>query len=285
MENHKDVHIAATAAAISYIESHLGEKMDLGRVAAAVHYSKFYLHRMFTRTVGITVHGYIQRRQLTEAARLLVFSAKPILDIAWLAGYESQQAFTGVFKSMYKQTPMEYRGNQAFYPLQLECVLNHHISEPGSGRQWICYATQDDIPAWMDFLPLVVDGFPCLEEREYGKRLEAYVGQRQALAFWDGDALVGAATFSRQAGSIDFLGVHPQSRGYGVAEALLDFMRTHIFGGHGVSITTFRQGDPADTGQREGYKRLGFVESELLTEFGYPTQRMVLLPFVEGVGK
>ncbi len=62
-------------------------------------------------------------------------------------------------------------------------------------------------------------------------------------------------------------------------------MRTHIFGGHGVSITTFRQGDPADTGQREGYKRLGFVESELLTEFGYPTQRMVLLPFVEGVGK
>ena len=30
-----------------------------------------------------------------------------------IAGYESQQAFTSIFKSMYKQTPFEYRQNQA----------------------------------------------------------------------------------------------------------------------------------------------------------------------------
>ena len=97
--------------------------------------------------------------------------------------------------------------------------------------------------------------------------------------------MVRAARFSRQVGCIGFLGVHPPCRCYGVAEALLDFMRSQIFGGDGVSITTFRQGCPVDTGQREGYKRLGFVESELLTVFGYPTQRLALLPFVEGVGK
>ena len=52
---------------------------------------------------------YIQRRQLTEAAKLLVFSKKPIIEIALIAGYESQQAFTSIFKSMYKQTPLEWK--------------------------------------------------------------------------------------------------------------------------------------------------------------------------------
>ena len=61
-------------AAIDYIESHLHEKLDLETVARAVHYSKYHLHRMFTGTVGLTIHDYVQRRQLTEAAKLLVLS-------------------------------------------------------------------------------------------------------------------------------------------------------------------------------------------------------------------
>ena len=70
----------------------------------------------------------------------------------------------------------------------------------------------------------------------------------------------------------------PQYRHYGVAKSLLDFMACHPFAGREISITTFREGDKADTGQREEYKRLGFAESELLTEFGYPTQRLILPP-------
>jgi len=41
------------------------------------------------------------------------------------------------------------------------------------------------------------------------------------------------------------------------------------------SITTFREGDRADTGQRAEYMGLGFVEADFLTEFGYPTQKLV----------
>ena len=55
-------------------------------------------------------------------------------------------------------------------------------------------------------------------------------------------------------------------------------MMCNLFAGREISITTFRQGDKADTGQREAYKRLGFAEAELLTEFGYPTQRFTLPP-------
>lgn len=50
---------------IDYIESHLDCKLELETVAAAVHYSKYHLHRMFTDTVGMTIHDYVKRRQLT----------------------------------------------------------------------------------------------------------------------------------------------------------------------------------------------------------------------------
>lgn len=38
-----------------------------------------------------------------RAAKLLVFSDKPILEIALTAGYESQQCFTDSFRAMYKR--------------------------------------------------------------------------------------------------------------------------------------------------------------------------------------
>lgn len=54
--------------AIDYMEEHLFDGPDLGTVADAVHYSKYHLHRMFVNEVGIMLHDYKQRRQLTEAA-------------------------------------------------------------------------------------------------------------------------------------------------------------------------------------------------------------------------
>ncbi len=273
MNGHKVENIAAV---IAYIEAHLNEKLDLDTIANAVCYSKYHLHRMFTDTVGITLHDYIQRRQLTEAAKLLVFSEKPILEIALIGGYESQQAFTSIFKTMYKQTPLEYRQNEAFYPLQLELPLNKNPAAPDTVMREISYAAPEDISGWMNFITLVIDGFPCLDESSYLEQVKQYIHQRQALIMRDGSTMIGAAAFSYQTGSIDFLAVHPQYRHYGVAKAFLDFMVRNLFAGREISITTFREGDRADTGQREEYKRLGFAESELLTEFGYPTQRLIL---------
>ena len=81
--------VISIEAVIDYIESHLDGKLELETVAEAVHYSKYHLHRLFTEIVGMTIHDYVQRRQLTEAAKLLVFSDKPIIEIAFICGYES----------------------------------------------------------------------------------------------------------------------------------------------------------------------------------------------------
>lgn len=260
---------------IAYIESHLAQKLDLDTVASAVHYSKYHLHRLFTQTLGITPHDYIQRRQLTQAAKLLVFSKKPILEIALIAGYESQQAFTGVFKSMYKQTPMEYRERHVFYPLQLRFTLHGEPSAPDILVPGISFVTLEEIPRWMEFADLVIGGFPCFDQAEHRERLRDYIHRKQALMAWDREAVIGAAAWSGQTGSIDFLAVHPQYRHHQIGNALLDSILPAM-AGREITITTFRAGDKADTGQRAAYQQLGFAEAELLTEYGYPVQRMRL---------
>ena len=52
-------------------------------------------------------------------------------------------------------------------------------------------------------------------------------------------------------------------------------LHTHL-PGQDISMTTYREGDKADTGHRALLRQLGFAERELLIEFGYPTQRFVL---------
>ena len=69
---------------INYIENNLTEKLNLSSIAMGVGYSKYHLHRMFVETVGLSIHDYVQRRQLTESAKLLVFSDKSILEISLL---------------------------------------------------------------------------------------------------------------------------------------------------------------------------------------------------------
>ncbi len=273
--------LATVIAAIQYIESHLAAaRMDLDIVAAAVHYSKYHLHRIFTAAVGLTIHDYAQRRQLTEAAKLLVFSNKPIMDIALLAGYDSQQAFGSVFKAIYKQSPRQFRNNEVFYPLQLEYNFRDQRealerAQKKSPRE-IRFAEEADIPAWMELVSLAVDGFPHLEENEHLAVLRRYITGKGALIATGGGVCLGGMMIDYETGSIGFLAVHPLYRNRGVSQDLLNVALTELLKDREISITTFREGDRADTGYRKALKELGFAEAELLTEFGYPTQKMVL---------
>lgn len=271
--------IEKIAEVIGYMETHLMENPDLDTVAEAVHYSKYHLHRMFTGTVGLTLHDYLQRRRLTEAAKLLVFSDKSILDIALSAGYESRQAFTDAFTAMYKMPPGRYRENEEFYPLQLKYHLkgSYGMLKNKEKTGWeITFAGEEDIPCWMELVRLVVDGFPHLNEEKYVEVLKQRIDARQALILKDGETAVGAMLFSYETGSIDFMGSHPLYRKMGIPRAFLDKVMGELLKDREISITTFREGDRADTGYRREIQGLGFAEAELLVEYGYPTQRFVL---------
>ena len=265
-------------AVIDYIENHLDGKLELKTVAEAVHYSKYHLHRLFTDTVGMTIHDYVQRRQLTEAAKLLVFSDQPIIEIALIFGYESQQSFSSAFKAMYKSPPAEYREKRCFYPLQLRFALHRSMSAMEFTMQDIHLARREDIPDWMNLMRLVIDGYPVMDEDDYSAKLEESIDEKRALVLKAGNVLIGAMAFTYSPGDIEFLGVHPQYRNRGLQRLFLDALLEIYLPGREISTTTYRAQDKADTGHRDLLLQLGFAEKELLTEFGYPTQRFVLSP-------
>ena len=265
-------------AVIDYIENHLDGKLELKTVAEAVHYSKYHLHRLFTDTVGMTIHDYVQRRQLTEAAKLLVFSDQPIIEIALICGYESQQSFSLAFKAMYKSPPAEYREKRCFYPLQLRFALHRSMSAVEFTMRDIRLAKREDIPDWMNLMRLVIDGYPVMDEDDYSAKLEESIDEKRALVLKAGNVLIGAMAFTYSPGSIEFLGVHPQYRNRGIQRLFLDALLETYLPGQEISTTTYRDRDKADTGHRDLLLQLGFAEKELLTEFGYPTQRFVLSP-------
>ena len=268
--------LQSVRAVIDFIENHLDGRLNLERTAAAVHYSKYHLHRTFTAVTGMTIHDYAVRRQLTEGARLLAESDRPVLEIALSCGYESQQAFTAAFKEMYKLPPARYRAQGVFYPLQLPLCLEEQGNLSELSGQRIRLSKETDIPAWLELARQCVDGYPCLDERDYLRWLRKSIREGQALILKDGDMVLGALGFSRETGTIDFLGIPPQHRKWGIAELFLRELADRYLPGREISMTTYREHDRADTGWRAGLKRLGFEEREKLVEFGYPTQRFVL---------
>ena len=101
----------------AYLESHLQESPTLDKLEGELHYSKFYLNRIFREMSGKTIGAYVRARRLTEAARSLVETDISIVQISLDAGYNSQQAFTGAFRQVYHCSPKIYRKRKQFYPV------------------------------------------------------------------------------------------------------------------------------------------------------------------------
>ncbi len=101
----------------SYIDAHIEEDLSLDKISEELNYSKFYISRIFAEKTGSTIYKYIQKKRLTLAAKKLVETKQPIIEIAYEAHYNSQQAFTLAFGRLYHCTPQTYRKNGLYYPV------------------------------------------------------------------------------------------------------------------------------------------------------------------------
>lgn len=102
-------HSREIQAALNYIEMNLCEKLSIDEIADIVGFSKYYFHRTFKNEIGISMYDYIRKRRLAGAAALLIHTNISILDIAVNFNFESQEAFTRAFKSVYQLPPGRYR--------------------------------------------------------------------------------------------------------------------------------------------------------------------------------
>ena len=110
---------------IDYIEKNLEKEINLDNISKNIGYSKFYLNRIFTEYTGITIYKYLQNRRLTVAAEKLVKTDKPIMQIAYEAGYDTQQSFSFAFKQIYLYPPKIYRDMGIFMPKQNRISMCH----------------------------------------------------------------------------------------------------------------------------------------------------------------
>lgn len=121
MKNQKEV----VEKVIDYIEENLEKEIDLDNISKNIGYSKFHLNRIFTEYTGITMYKYLQNRRLTIAAEKLVKTDSPIIQIAYEAGYDTQQSFSSAFKQIYLYSPKIYRDIGIFMPKQNRISMCH----------------------------------------------------------------------------------------------------------------------------------------------------------------
>jgi len=142
------------------------------------------------------------------------------------------------------------------------------------------FGQKEDIDQWMKLVIKVSDNFPGLETEEaleeHKQTVLKFMGKAQALCVKEGDKIVGVLLFSRGHNMICCLAVDPDYRRAGIASAMLDKALSELDRTRDITVTTFREGDAKGTAPRALYKKFGFVEGELVEEFGYPNQVFIL---------
>lgn len=116
--------IISLQLAINYLEEHILEDIDFGKISINSNYSISYLQKIFSGICGITMSEYIRRRRLTIAGNDILLTNEKITDIAFKYGYDSLESFSRAFTNFHGINPSLARTQQAklknFSPLHLE---------------------------------------------------------------------------------------------------------------------------------------------------------------------
>lgn len=97
------------------------DMLTLKRLSAKFGYSAAHFSRVFYAISGMQLHAYLKCRKLALALMALRDTDARILDVALQYGYQSHEAFTRAFKSLYGMTPAAYRKNPV--PIKLRTIL------------------------------------------------------------------------------------------------------------------------------------------------------------------
>lgn len=144
-------------------------------------------------------------------------------------------------------------------------------------KQYILqFANNEDVEKWMDMVEVVKDDFPGLVIDEYRKTLKKNIDRQTALCVKFRDQIIGILLFSIGSKCLSCMAVHPEYRERGVGSALVEKMISFFPKNIDIWVSTFRENDKLGDAPRALYKKLGFVEDELIIEYGYPNQKFVL---------
>lgn len=96
---------------ILYIQEHFKEPIALEDICAFVKRSRAYLSSKFSQEMGVTLSEYIKATRIDYSKHLLAHTDASILDVALESGFESQNYFATVFRSVTGMSPANFRKN------------------------------------------------------------------------------------------------------------------------------------------------------------------------------
>lgn len=98
-----------TSKVLSYITKNFRKSLTLDMLSDELGINKYYISRIFSKTIKISFRSYLGKLRCNYAASLIKTSNRDFNSIAEESGFESIRSFYRVFKEIYGMTPAEYR--------------------------------------------------------------------------------------------------------------------------------------------------------------------------------
>lgn len=95
--------------AISYIQTHLTEKLTVEEIAASTGYSASYFSHLFTEETGMSPYQFVIKSRVEHAQQLLMTTRMTVQEIAFQCGFNSAANFCYTFRRMTGVSPHAFR--------------------------------------------------------------------------------------------------------------------------------------------------------------------------------
>lgn len=106
MPNVSAEQVTRVERAVTFIDEHLCDHLDLDLLAAIACFSKFHFHRLFREVTGSSPREYVLRRRLERAYHILSNdSTLSVSEVADVLGFSSASNFARSFKECYACSP------------------------------------------------------------------------------------------------------------------------------------------------------------------------------------
>ena len=109
----RQAHADQTQAVKTFLNAHVRSRLQLEQISAGVHLSPYHLCRVFKGDTGLTLHRYLQRLRLFNAAEYMLDEPHARLDLIALEyGFANHGHFSTAFRQTFGVNPSELRSAQ-----------------------------------------------------------------------------------------------------------------------------------------------------------------------------
>lgn len=99
LDDEEDAEDALVLRVERYVRSHIGEELNVARVAEAMHYSERHFRRQFQKEARCQISEFITRVRIAKARELLA-EGLPCAETAKAVGYSGERYFKDVFREI-----------------------------------------------------------------------------------------------------------------------------------------------------------------------------------------